>query len=270
MQAGCKTLQSHVPSRSIGMCVVRFLCTVSIVPLFLIGCEDPRSGAEDRTSVASTAAWSYEGPTGPDQWATLSDAYAACDGAEQSPINLAEAEAPDAPTTLSTSYSTQPGEVVDTGHAIQVNTTGGELTIDGTSYELRQFHVHTPSEHTVNGTGYAAEIHLVHTAGDQQLAVLGILVEEGPEDHPALEDWSEGRDTTLAVNAGRLLPDRQSYYTYDGSLTTPPCREIVRWIVMDHPIQISKGQLTTLRAQHDGNARPVHPLSDRRLVYVGP
>jgi carbonic anhydrase len=251
------------------MLSLRHLFGAFVLLLFASGCDDPSPDASDEAA-SDASSWSYEGQTGPQRWAALSDDYAACDGSQQSPIDLADAGEPTNGMTLKTSYTTASGEVVDTGHALQVNTTGGTLTLDGTTYELLQFHAHAPSEHTVDGADYAAEIHLVHRAEDQQLAVLGIFVEEGPEAHPALDGWIQGRDTTLSVNAGRLLPDRQSYYTYEGSLTTPPCSEIVRWVVMDQPIQASAEQLETLRAQHEGNDRPVQPLNDRQLVYVGP
>ncbi len=254
------------------MSSVRLLCGMLALAFLVVGCDDPNpdGDTESAESDTSTSAWSYEGQTGPENWASLSSEYAACGGEQQSPIDLADASEPTEDASLTTSYTTASGDVVDTGHAIQVNTTGDTLTYDGTSYELLQFHIHTPSEHTVEGDDYPAEIHLVHQAGNQQLAVLGIFVEEGEEAHPALEGWIQGRDTTLSVNPGRFLPDQQSYYTYEGSLTTPPCSEIVRWVVMDQPIQASEGQLETLRAKHDGNARPVQPLNDRQLVYVGP
>jgi carbonic anhydrase len=251
------------------MSLVRFLLFLLLIALAITGCDDPRPSPTAEPPASESSAWSYEGNTGPEHWAALSDDYSACDGAQQSPINLTDPSDPTDGTLLNTSYITESGTVTDTGHAVQVNTTGGTLTLGGTTYDLQQIHAHVPSEHTVAGDRSAAELHLVHEAGEEQLAVLGIFVEEGRRAHAALDGWIQGRDTTLSVNAGRLLPDRQSYYTYEGSLTKPPCREVVRWVVMDHPIQASEEQIETLRAQYGGTARPVQPRGDRRLVYVG-
>lgn len=249
-----------------------FLCAL-LSSFFLLSCddsEDPRT-AQPTTKDApqyEKGAWSYDGQTGPEHWAELSSEYAACEGSKQSPINLADASPPEENTILKTSYTSEKIEVVDTGHALQVNTTGGTLTIRDQTYELQQFHVHTPSEHTMKDERYAAEIHLVHRA-DDQIAVLALLVEEG-DTHPHMDDWIEGESPELPYNAGRLLPSQRSYYTYEGSLTMPPCTEGVRWIVMNTPIQASSKQLETLRAHHTDNARPLQSRNDRTLVLVAP
>lgn len=241
--------------------------------LLITGCGpsddggDTNQQASDESSSQKKAAWSYDGDTGPDHWADLSSAYAACDGSHQSPIDLTNPSSTEGPS-LQTNYTSAEAEVTDTGHAIQVNTTGGTMTIGGTTYDLQQFHVHTPSEHTVDGTRYAGEIHLVHRAGKNQLAVLALFVEAGNSANPALHDWIQGTDTTFPYDASALLPSPRSYYTYEGSLTTPPCSEIVRWVALDTPIQASSAQLDTLRAQYEGNARPIQPLNDRTIRYV--
>jgi carbonic anhydrase len=249
--------------------------TLLLCPVLLAtacGPSEDGSSSNQQASTESTekAAWSYDGETGPEHWAPLSSDYAACDGSQQSPIDLTDASSAEGPS-LQTSYSPAEAEVTDTGHAIQANTTGGTMTIGGTTYDLQQFHVHTPSEHAVDGSRYAGEIHLVHQAGPEQLAVLALFVEEGDGENapnPSLHDWIQGTDTTLTYDASALLPSSQSYYTYEGSLTTPPCSEIVRWVVLDTPIQASSAQLDTLRAQYDGNARPLQSLNDRTLRHV--
>lgn len=248
------------------------LFTLSLA-LLVTGCGSSESGddtnqqASDKSSSQKKAAWTYEGDTGPEHWGDLSDAYVACDGTRQSPVDLTNVSTSEGPS-LQTNYASAEAEVTDTGHAIQVNTTGGMLTVGETSYDLLQFHVHTPSEHAVDGGRYPGEIHLVHQAGENQLAVLALFVDEGSGSNPALHDWIDGADTTLTYNPSALLPSSRSYYTYDGSLTTPPCSEIVRWVVFDTPIQASSAQLDTLRAQYEGNARPIQPLNDRTIRHV--
>lgn len=247
-----------------------------VAGLLLAGCTSSPDGdqnesasSDDTLGVYEKAEWSYSGDTGPEQWGTLSPAYAACDGSQQSPIDLTTPSEADGPA-FGEAYSASTAEVIDTGHGIQVNTSGGTLTVDGTTYELLQFHVHTPSEHTVDGSSYPAEVHLVHKAPDGTLAVIGVFVEEGAE-NDGLNPWVQAEPddgSALEYDVSALLPDAPTYYTYDGSLTTPPCSEVVRWIVMDETIEASPAQLDRLRDRHDGNARPVQPLGDRTLTRV--
>jgi carbonic anhydrase len=250
-----------------------------LLAVVLIGCGG-RPDAERNVEVDSTAwlapdpdgppaAWSYEGETGPAKWARLANEYAACDGNRQSPIALTGATTKTG-HTFNAKYLMELGEVVDTGYAIQVNTTGGMIMYEGQMYGLQQFHAHTPAEHTVNGTTYPAEVHLVHRAQNGDLVILAVFVEEGDTSNPALQTWITGADTTMTFRPSRLFPKKQAYYTYRGSLTTPPCSETVRWLVMDTPISASAAQIDTLRAQHGGNARPVQPLGDRRLTHITP
>lgn len=212
--------------------------------------------------------WSYEGDTGPAHWADLSSKYATCGGTRQSPIALTDAKSASSPSFRSL-FVHDRGTVIDTGHSIQVNTTGGMINFDGTVYDLRQFHTHVPSEHTMNGTRYDAELHLVYKS-DDQLTILGVFVKEGTHPHPTLDVWTSDPDTTVTLNPGRLRPASRGYYTYEGSITTPPCSETVRWIVMDKPIQASPDQLAALRKQYDHNARPLQPRENRALRHVTP
>jgi carbonic anhydrase len=146
---------------------------------------------------------------------------------------------------------------------------GGTLTIDDKAYQLAQLHFHTPSEHTIDGTRYPAEVHLVHAADDGQLAVVGVMFEEGDENAALAEFWNNIPNIeeagTVNFNAGSLLPDDRTAYTYSGSLTTPPCSEVVSWHVMETPVSISADQLETLTNMHDDNERPIQPLNDRTV-----
>lgn len=256
----------------------------------IVGCTDPPETSSDDSAgddTSTSPAWSYQGETGPEAWADLSDEYESCDGDLQSPVDLTDADSPsEATPSLEFSYSTTEGEIVDTGHFLQVNTPLGQFTYNDASYELLQFHPHAPSEHTIDGEEYAAELHLVHEDededrddedqkdenenqqdDDEDLAVVGVFVEVSDDPHPAFEGWDS--KTSVSINPEQLLPADSSFYTYQGSLTIPPCSENVRWIVMDTPIEISNEQLAALRARYSDNDRPVQPLNDRELVYVG-
>ena len=46
----------------------------------------------------------------------------------------------------------------------------------------------------------------------------------------------------ITINADDLLPSARRAYRYDGSLTTPPCSEGVKWLVLTTPIELSEVQ----------------------------
>lgn len=224
---------------------------------------------------SQTARWSYNGDIGPQHWANLSPDYAACNGNRQSPINLKDAKRERKPT-LKIEYGSRRVLVVNRKRTTQVNTSGGRLTIRSKSYELEQFHVHTPAEHTLRGNRRAAEIHFVHREenGDQ-LAVLALLVQQGGRENAALRPLVEGIDAGRQkaisnYNLRSLFPEdwRSKYYRYSGSLTAPPCSENVRWVVLSNPIKASKKQLEALRARRKANNRPIQPRNGRKILRV--
>ncbi len=248
--------------------------------MIVAACADTDRTAEPDTPPTSnlveddscTVQWSYQGDTGPEHWADLSPCYAACAGQSQSPIDLTGAAASDL-ERLEPGYQTAPGTPENTGHSIQVDIQGGPLAIGGDRYDLVQFHFHTPSEHVIDGTAMAAEIHLVHADADERIAVLGLFVEQGAANAfmttlaPFLPNQDRA-DTPVALRLTDLLPDNLAYFTYDGSLTTPPCSQGLRWIVLKTPVTFSDDQLALLKSYfREGNARPTQPLNGR-TIYV--
>ena len=241
--------------------------------------EDETTAADAPTETVAQetdalAAWSYGGDTGPANWASIDEAYAACAGSKQSPVDLA-ADDEAQQVNIELDYEAAQGTLMDTGHGVQVNVEGGTMTVDGKAFALKQFHFHTPSEHTLDGTSYPAEAHLVHAADDGELAVLGIFYQEGDASEflaPVWEDLGSKSDIQTAapmtINVANLLPSSRVAYTYTGSLTTPPCSEGVRWHVMAEPLTMSAQQLAALTAIHDDNNRPVRPLNERELDRV--
>lgn len=164
--------------------------------------------------------------------------------------------------------------ILNNSHTIQVNyDTGSYIEIDGVRYDLLQFHLHAPSEHSVNGILAEAELHLVHKNADGKLAVVGLLITAGAENPAFTTTWANLPATTSPVqtvsgqvNAAEMLPASQETYRYDGSLTTPPCSEGVKWSVMVEPIEMSEAQLAAFTSIFDGNNRPVQSLAGRTLM----
>jgi carbonic anhydrase len=223
---------------------------------------------------ASEAHWGYSGAEAPEHWAKLSPENAACAGQNQSPIDLTgmiEAEL----EPIRFSYQAGGNEVIHNGHTVQVNYAhGSTITVDGVSFELVQFHFHAPSENRIEGKSFPLEAHFVHADKDKNLAVVALMFEEGAENPALAQIWSRmpahaGEKTSLPspARAEDLLPANRDYYRYSGSLTTPPCSEGVRWLVLKQPVAASQKQIDAFsHVLHDPNNRPVQPLHGRPVL----
>ena len=221
---------------------------------------------------AGAAHWGYEGKEGPAHWSELSKDNAACAlGHMQSPINITATTKEKLPA-IEFRYLASPLKIVNNGHSVQVNVAdGSSIKIGNDTYKLVQFHVHTPSEEEIHGKRYDMGMHFVHKNDAGQLAVVAVLFEKG-KDNAALAPFvanlpkTVGPEQTVAgvdVEAAKLLPVAQGYYTFEGSLTTPPCTEGVRWVLLKSPVQASAAQLAAIHAIVHDDARPLQPLHAR-------
>ena len=226
------------------------------------------SSCDNEEEPCADGFWEYEEV---DTWA---ECFPDCGGSVQSPIDIVGAVGDTTLMGLDLSYSTSSIDLKNNGHTVQFNyATGSKLTLNGVEYILKQLHFHTTSEHTVDGQHYDMEIHLVHEdAGTGNLAVVGLLATEGTEnaflanffnDLPLLDETFTDPTTTVDVND--LLPTNTSYYTYQGSLTTPPCSEIATWFVMSTPIEVSSAQIQSMQDRVVDNYRPTQPLNGREI-----
>ncbi len=218
--------------------------------------------------------WSYSGEEGPAHWGDLSEDYAACNGKNQSPINLTGFIEADL-KPIEFTYHAGGKEILNNGHTIQINyKEGSRIVVDGITFWLKQFHFHAPSENQIDGQSYPMEVHLVHASKEGHLAVIGVMVVEGAENKTLTQAWSHipakaGNHHALLVPvaAAGLLPAKRDYYRFNGSLTTPPCSEGVRWLVMKEPITASKKQIETFtRVMHHPNNRPIQPTYARPVL----
>ena len=217
--------------------------------------------------------WSYQGHGGPAEWGELDPAFATCQlGKLQSPIDIRGAKAADLPA-IKFDYKPSPLKVIDNGHSIQVNyATGSSIDVGGTRYELVQFHFHKPSEEKIDGKAHAMVAHLVHKGADGKLAVVAVLLDDGGTNSTIDTIWKnlpqeKGKEATVnaTVDAATLLPADHGYYTFQGSLTTPPCSEDVRWFVLKTPLKITGSEITAFGKIYPMNARPSQPLNGRTL-----
>ncbi len=227
-----------------------------------------------RAHAAHALHWSYSGPAGPQTWGGLKPDFALCaKGQRQSPIDI-QGGLPVELEPVQFNYKASRFGVVDNGHTVQANLAAGNfIEVGGRRFELQQFHFHRPSEERIDGRQFEMSLHLVHKDERGRLAVVALLLDRGSP-HPAVQKvWNslplekqEELPARAPLELAELLPDNQSYYTYMGSLTTPPCSEGVQWIVMRHPVSVSAAQIELFARLYPMNARPLQQVAGRRIL----
>jgi len=223
---------------------------------------------------AQAAHWGYSGHTGPAHWATLTPEYGACAGKNQSPVNLTSFIQADM-KPIAFRYISNGKEILNNGHAVQINVhPGSSIQVDGREFELKQFHFHAPSENHIRGRSFPMEAHLVHADKDGNLAVVAVMFTEGRANAALRKAWAQmpkhaGDKSMLAstISPTGILPANRDHYRFNGSLTTPPCTEGVRWLVMKQPVSASKAQIARFAEvmQHPNN-RPVQAINARTIL----
>jgi len=261
--------------------------------VLLLTCASASAFAATNDAGAKVA-WSYKGSTGPEFWGRLSPDFLLCGkGKSQSPINITKNDLEKA-NSLSLHYQSAPlflmedglttltlgstQTIINDGHTLQVNFHGDEESISyaGNTYHLVQFHFHSPSENEINGEAAPLEIHFVHQGANGSVAVIGVLV-KGGESNPALQaiinhlPAADGKEYAIkneTINPIDFFPLDHDYYSFMGSLTTPPCTEGLQWLVMASTITATPAQIATIRHAINGpNTRAVQPLNGRLITY---
>ncbi len=241
---------------------------------------NPSSGPAGKLGVDARASslghdvhWAYSGDTGPESWGRLKPEFQQCMlGKRQSPIDIREG-IPVQLDPIQFDYRPSSFRVIDNGHTVQVNLEPGNgITVMGRRYELLQFHFHRPSEERINGRQYEMVAHLVHKDMDGKQAVVAVLMDQGKA-HPLVQQvWNNlpleknmEQGAMSQIDLTHLLPEQRQYYTYMGSLTTPPCSEGVLWMVMKQPAGMSREQIAVFSKLYPMNARPVQSGSGRLI-----
>lgn len=219
---------------------------------------------------AQAANWGYEGNHGPEHWGEFASECA--QGKNQSPINIQSATQAEL-AKLQLDYKGKVVALTNNGHTLQTSLEGeNSLLVDGKQFTLKQFHFHTPSENHVDGKSYPLEAHYVHADEQGNLAVVAVFFEKG-DANPALANLLENvpdKDNNVTIrapfDASALIPADKDYYRFNGSLTTPPCSEGVRWLVIQEPQTISATQIEKFEKAMGENNRPVQPLNARMIL----
>lgn len=231
-----------------------------------------RAPAAAASKPAPARPWGYAGDVAPERWGELSPANKLCAvGTRQSPIDLRETLRVDLEPI---EFDYKPGgfSIIDTGRTVEVRLpAGSSLRVGQRRYQLRHLQFHRPGEFRVNGVQTAMGIHLIHQDEKGRYAVLGLLVQPGDSDHPVIQRlWGAlplERQQLDTVPSGldlmALLPAARGYYSFMGSLTTPPCSEDVLWMVMREPVRLSAQQIEVFARLYPMNARPLQPAGGR-------
>jgi len=240
---------------------MRFILLASIASLFLMASEHK-------------ANWGYKGDIAPKYWGDLDKNFFICKkGANQSPVNLNRfIEAKEQPLELN--YKSNVDSVVNNGHTIEVKTSGSDyIVVDGEKFYLKQFHFHTPSENKINGKSFPMEAHFVHQSKDGEYLVLAIMFNKGSK-NPILDKILGSLNSNVnseskikdSFTPKELLAKELDYFRYDGSFTTPPCTEGVRWIVLKETVSASAKQIESFHKVMGKNNRPTQPLHARVIL----
>lgn len=225
---------------------------------------------------ANAPTWSYAGTTGPEHWAELDPAFSLCrSGKVQSPINIDAASPAELPS-LNLNYSPGPSTLLHNGHNLNIKPTSqGWISVGPDVFDFQSAYVQTPSEVQINGRNFPLAVYLEHRNQAGQSMMVAILFEIGAK-NPVLERFissipaQRGDVLTLGrFDAEQLYPVLRDYYDFMGSMTTPPCSEGVRWLVMRTPVQLSEAQLNTFQLAFPMSARPIQPTNNRTIQVGG-
>lgn len=243
-----------------------------VILVFLIANLIGTSGTQDQKTGHD---WGYDGVEGPSHWGDIKPDFATCKkGHHQSPIDISKTQTADLPV-LKFDYKSSPLDIIDNGHTIMINYAPGSFfRTGGKQYQLVQFHFHRPSEETIHGKHFEMEVHLVHADPTGHLAVVAILLKKGVDNplvHELWNDLPKEREKeevldNVPIDLTALLPANRGYYTFSGSLTTPPCSENVTWIVLKHPVTVTAAEIEKFGKLYRHDARPTQALYDRVVL----
>lgn len=239
--------------------------------------SEPRRGAAAKPAAPAAKKkpdhWAYHGDGGPEHWGSIKSEYALCsNGKRQSPIDIRDGISVQL-DPVQFDYKPSNFRVIDNGHTVQVNVSpGNSIEVMGRRYELQQFHFHRPSEERINGRQFDMVAHLVHKDLEGKLAVVAVLLDRGSPQPVVQQVWNnlpleknEEFAARATMDLNELLPAERGYFTYMGSLTTPPCSEGVLWMVMKNPVSIAPSQIDIFSRLYPMNARPVQASAGRMI-----
>jgi len=232
--------------------------------------------AAGKTAAQTNTPWDYEGKRGALNWGKLDPNFRACSkGREQAPLDIRGAHLNKALQPIEFHYISGAVKLENDGHTVAVHVDPGSYMVaGGVRYELIQFDFHHPSEEAVKGKFTDMDVQLLHRSNDGRLAIVTVrLIEDVSSSNAVLAMlWPHlprkagaSEKVQEMVNAAGFLPVDRGYWTYMGSLSTPPCTEGVRWFVFVQELSVSRAQLRAFVALFRMNTRGLQDTHGRRI-----
>jgi carbonic anhydrase len=246
---------------------------LSVIAVLALGLAAAAAG---QTFAQATTQWDYEGKRGALAWHRLDPAYKICSsGHQQAPIDIRGARLNKSLKPIEFHYIAGPVTMENDCHTIVARVDHGSYIIaNGERYDLIYIDFRHPSEETVKNKLTDMSVQLVHQSADGKLAIIAVRLKEdmGNPNAVLATLWPHlpqkaGTSDKVAdlVNPAGLLPADRGYWTYMGSLTTPPCTEGVRWFIFEQEISMSREQLRNFAPLFKVNTRPLQDAHGRRI-----
>jgi len=224
------------------------------------------------------------GPAGQPSWCGECNFDLKIPNPLQAPINITKAERQSNLPEITFNYKSTSLKFLANAQNVKVDGDGGGSITIGTLgvFNLKEFHFHRPSEEAVDNHRSAMVIHLVHEKnGTKEAAVISILVEAASEPNAPPNDLiaaliknfpPPAGAPQVFINASNLLPtNTNQYYTFAGSLTTPPCTEGITFYVLKTPITLPASQIEEFARRYPlPNARDIQNTNGRKILERAP
>lgn len=270
------------------MILLRKTALIFITGLTLIGCSSTAKNHNTEESLSSNTkvetassspqsdvwGWDYEGERGPEHWSKLNPQYATCSaGTAQSPINLVW-QKPSSPNPLKLNYVDSGVVATNAGYTYRMELTPeSTLRFGEMDYVLEKIEFRSPSEHQLSGNIMPMEIQFYHRSSNGlKQAILSVFVVSGKGSawFDTILAQMQGLPRFQSIDIGRfnpnqLIPPRQTFYHYEGSITHPPCLEGTQWFVFNTPLQLSQEQILAFRGLFPANNRPIQSTNGRKI-----
>lgn len=262
---------------------------IAFATILLFACNQPANQKEtSNANPDSLTAANEVNATAPDAQSKKQQGYilpGLDHGFEQSPINIISTVNGSGKHKITMYFTDEINKIENLGHTIQLDfKEGSTITQDDTTFNFKQCHFHTPSEHQIDGMTFPLEMHIVNIMPNEnkeatpQYLVIGVLFKEGkenkfiadfinaiPKEEHETKDIKTGTVKLSDLFAPVAKESRGHYYYYRGSLTTPPYTESVRWNITKHIFEASASQIETINKMEGNNARHVQALYGRLI-----
>jgi len=221
--------------------------------------------------------WSYSGKGSPQNWAKISEKNKFCKiGYNQSPIDINSAMNKDfILNDLRFDYKTAEIEKYNTKHYQKINFYGKNFVFRGKKkYWLKYIEFHHPSEHLLDSSPHSLEMQIYHKSEDEQWLALSYFIEISDENNNEnlyfknLINFLKSDKIEDKFDLSKIIDEKSLSFFYEGSFTTPPCIEGVKWFIMKNPIFISKEQMNTIIKSTifvKSNAREVQKFNSEKF-----